>query len=33
MASTKDTADSMETPANPAQTVIDTKLVRKLATS
>jgi acetyl-CoA carboxylase biotin carboxyl carrier protein len=27
----KDTADSMETPANPAQTPIDTKLVRRLA--
>jgi acetyl-CoA carboxylase biotin carboxyl carrier protein len=27
----KDTADSMETPANPAQNSIDTKLVRKLA--
>ncbi len=28
---TKDTADSMETPATPSQTPIDTKLVRKLA--
>ena len=28
---TKDTADSMETPANPAQTPIDAKLVRRLA--
>ena len=31
MATTKDTADSMETPATPSQTPIDTKLVRKLA--
>jgi acetyl-CoA carboxylase biotin carboxyl carrier protein len=31
MATTKDTADSMETPATTSQTPIDTKLVRKLA--
>jgi acetyl-CoA carboxylase biotin carboxyl carrier protein len=31
MVTTKDTADSMETPANTTQTPIDTKLVRRLA--